>query len=481
MALDSGNVSSRPSTPTEWLHYLHGKLGSRRGQIRRYADYYEGRHEVMPFSQDLYNSAFGDAFRSWSDNFCGLVIDCVNERLKVLGFRMTADPEADADAQDIWKRNDMDVQSDAAHLEAMICGESYAIVWAGVDGEPVISCESAEHVVVQYKPGSRTELLAAAKFWRDDWGGEYASLWTEDYTYTSFSDGISWHEPVQGPNPLGRVPVVPISNRARLAGDPVSDLASIIPLQMAIDKTGTDALVASEMAAFPARFVTGLEIVEDAEGNPVEPFRIAIDKVLQAEDPSARFGQFEAADLSNYRTLIEMLTQHLASIARVPHYLLDAAGQPPTGEGAEAAEYGLVMKARERALHFGRAWIEVMKLCFAVKGDGRADAHSAEVIWADVENRSEAQHVDALIKLKALGVPAAMLWELAGFTPQQLDRIPALLQDQEELIEAYPSALAGVSGNRNGTADADDMAATSPQGNAGNAARKIAGDDASRR
>ncbi|WP_234445189.1 phage portal protein [Streptomyces rimosus] len=479
MDLDKiGSTFSTPSTPSEWIDYLHGKLGKRLPLIRKYADYYEGRQATMPFSQNLYSTAFGDAFREWSDNFCALIVDAVLERMKVIGFRLTDDPEADADAHDIWMRNNMPIQSNAAHLDAMIHGEAYAIVWAGLDGEPVISCESAEQVVVQYRPGSRTELEAAAKFFRDDFGREYVSLWTDEYTYTSFSDGQGWHEPVRGPNPLGVVPVVPISNRARLTGDSTSDLASVIPLQDAINKTATDALVASEMAAFPARFVTGLEILEDENGRPIEPFRIAIDKVLQAEDPNAKFGQFAAADLSNYRVLIDLLTMHLASLARLPyHYMIDSGGQPATGEGAEAAEYGLVAKAHERILHFGRAWVEVIRLCFRVKGDPRADAHAAEVIWADVENRSEAQHMDSLVKLKALGVPVEVLWERAGFTPAEIERFPALLAAQEELIKKYPAAVA----SSPSAPDAADMATTAPQGNASNAARKIAGDDANRR
>ncbi|MFE9120866.1 phage portal protein [Streptomyces sp. NPDC007172] len=476
------NFTSPPTTALEWVNYLHSKHGSQLSQIRCYAEYYEGNQTTMPFSQAIYNTAFGDTFRSWSDNFCALIVDAVNERLRVIGFRMTTDPDADEDAHAIWQRNHMDVQSSAAHLDAMIHGESYAIVWAGVDGEPVISCESAENVVVQYKPGSRTELDAAAKFFTDDWGRQHVTLWTPEYLYTSVTGEHGWLEPVQAPNPLGVVPVVPISNRLRLTGTAQSDLKAIIPLQDAINKTITDALVASEMAAFPARFVTGLEIAEDADGNPIEPFRVAIDKVLQAEDPQARFGQFQAADLSNYGTLVDLLTKHLASIARLPHWMIDSTGQPATGEGAEAAEYGLVAKIKERILHFGRAWVEVMRLCFKVKQDQRAAAFDASVIWADVENRSEAQHMDALVKLFSLGVPAAVLWERAGFTPQEIDRFPALLEDQEELIGSYPSAISGGgSPGADKPADPAEMAATAPRGNAGNSARKIAGDDGSRR
>ncbi|GGP72151.1 phage portal protein [Streptomyces melanogenes] len=476
------NFDSPPATALEWINYLQGKHTSQLAQIRRYADYYDGNQETMPFSQAIYNTAFGDTFRSWSDNFCALIIDAVNERMRVIGFRMTKDPDADEDAHVIWQRNKMDVESSAAHLDAMVHGESYAIVWADADGEPVISCESAEHVVVQYKVGSRTELDAAAKIFTDDWGRQHITLWTPKYLYTSVTSDHEWLDPVRTPNPLGVVPVVPISNRLRLTGAAQSDLKAIIPLQDAINKTITDALVASEMAAFPARFVTGLEIAEDADGNPIEPFRVAIDKVLQAEDPAARFGQFAAADLSNYGTLVDLLTKHLASIARLPHWMIDSTGQPATGEGAEAAEYSLVAKIRERILHFGRAWVEVMRLCFKVKKDPRADAFDASVIWADVENRSEAQHMDALVKLFSLGVPAAVLWERAGFTPQEIDRFPALLEDQEAVIDSYPSALSSVgSSGKDRSTDPAEKAATAPQGNAGNAARKIAGDDGSRR
>ncbi|MFF9667309.1 phage portal protein, partial [Streptomyces althioticus] len=122
------------------------------------------------FSQGRHFDQFNRVFETWRDNFTGLIVDSVNERLSIDGFRMTDEPDADVDARDIWQRNCMDAESNAAHLDAMIQGVSYAVVWADNDGNPTITMESAEHVIVQYTPGSRRQLDAAAKFYIDDWG-----------------------------------------------------------------------------------------------------------------------------------------------------------------------------------------------------------------------------------------------------------------------------------------------------------------------
>ena len=63
-----------------------------------------------------------------------------------------------------------------------------------------------------------------------------------------------------------------------------------------------------------------------------------------------------------------------------------------------------------------------MRLAFAVADDPRAQATDAETIWRDPENRTEAQHVDALTKLATLGVPQDQLLSDAGYSPQAIER-----------------------------------------------------------
>ncbi|MEU5382667.1 phage portal protein [Kitasatospora cineracea] len=475
-----GVIGLAPTNPKQWLDHLYSKILRQRATARMYSRYYDGEHQKLAFAQARHLNEFGQVFEKWRDNFCGLIVDSVNERMAVDGFRMTDEPDADKDARNIWQRNFMDAESNAGHLDAMVQGSAYAVVWADDDGQPVITMESAENVVVQYKPGSRRELQAAAKFYTDDWGREHCTLWFTNRVYTFEAGTFSWTNATarrSEKNPLDQVPVIPLNNRSRLTGDPLSDLVTVIPLQDAINKIVSDALLASEFAAWPQRYVTGLEIVEDAQGNPVEPFRVAVDKLLQAEDPGAKFGQFEAADLGNYVKLADMLVQHMASSSRIPfHYFLNG-GTVPSGESITAAEAGLIAKTRERMLHFGEAWERVMRLCFKILRDKRAEAWGAEVIWRDPENRTEAQHMDALLKLKMIGVPTDQLLSDAGYTPQQIARFKTMREDdakaEMELARKYPAQFSPQHDNT--ALDAKKAASKPPQGNYGNQARKSSG------
>ncbi|MGI5531532.1 phage portal protein [Streptomyces syringium] len=474
------NAVGPPQSPLDWLAFLHGKLTNQLPDMWRYAQYYEGEHQRLAFSQARYKAEYREVFENWRDNFCGLIIDSATERMSVEGFRLPDAPGFDKDARSFWQRSSMDVLSTAVHLDAMVQGRAYVLVWQGPDGEPSIQPVSAENMVVQYKPGSRTELEAAARFFLDDWGQQWVTLWTADYVYEVKRGQTEWENGARTPNRLGMVPVVPFHNRSRLAGDPYSDLANIIPIQSAINKVTADALTASEFCAWPQRYVTGLEITEDDQGNPVEPFRVAVDKLLQAEDPAAKFGQFEAANLSNYCDLVNLLIQHMSSISRTPsHYFLVNAGAAPSGEAIISAEAGLVAKVRERMLYFGESWEQVVRLCFAIKGDERAKEFAMETVWKDPEYRTEAQHIDALLKLRQLNVPEEQLWSDAGYSPSQIStfremrKADAKAAAEIQELGPQPERLGPADPTAPNEAKAARMAAKSPQGNAGNANRKI--------
>ncbi|MEU4492617.1 phage portal protein [Streptomyces sp. NPDC023998] len=456
----------KPESPDQWLMYLYGKLPGPGAPSRLYSQYYEGEQQKLAFSQMRYKHAFADVFQQWRDNFCGMIVDATNERLSIDSFRL---PETgtDKDARAFWQRSSMDAYSNAVHLEALIQGTSYVVVWADAQGEPTIAPVSCERMAVCYKPGSLNELEAAARFELDPWGRQQVTLWTESYVYEVAYGTTEWDQGERRPNPLGVVPVVGFENRSRLLGDPFSDLVNVIPIQDAINKTVMDALTASEFAAFPQRFVTGLEIQEDSNGNPIEPFNVGADKLLQAEDPAAKFGSFEAADLKNYVTLVDMLVQHLASVSRVPsHYFLVNSSNTPSGEAIISAEAGLVAKVRERMLHFGEAWERVIRLCFAVKRDKRKDAFEMETRWRDPEYRTEAQHIDALLKLKQLNVPEEILWAEAGFSAAQIDSF-------REMRREDAKAAAEIQKLMPQPEPQNSPAIKPPQGNSGNANRKI--------
>lgn len=431
-------------TPVELVEQLEQELAGRQVTLTRLQDYHDGKHRLA-FSSEKFRQAFGGMFSAFADNWCQLVVDAVEERLNIEGFRHGEDPKADQDAWRIWQSNDLDAQSQLAHSEALIKGDSYAIVWADSDGQPKVTIESPRDVIVSYKHGDRRVRKAALKKWRDD-DGFRATLFTPDAIWKFKKDDkangawkphLEANEPWPLANPLGVVPVIPLVNRPALTSPyGSSEFITVIPQQDAVNKLLADMMVASEFIAFPQRYVTGLEIPEDENGQTRPPFQVAIDKLLIAEDPNAKFGQLSAGDLSNYVTGIETLVQHIASQTRTPPHYFYLSGNFPSGDAIKSAETGLVAKSRRKMRFFGESWEEVIRLCFKVLDDPRGDITNGETIWADPEYRSEAELADALIKRMSVGVPRQQLWEDAGYSQTQIARFHAM-----EASDALNAAL----------------------------------------
>lgn len=448
-------------TSDDWLRKLGKALDDRLTRLSILTDYYEGRHRLA-YSSQRFRSAFGNLFSTFSDNFCELVVDSAEERLNVEGFRFS-EPSGDAAAWEIWQRNAMDAESQLAHASALVNEQAYVLIWADREGMATMTVEAATQMIVAHSASNRRSLLAGLKRWVDDSGYLFATLYLPDRIEKYRSKGkvdptslylnletVEWearevdNEAWPLPNPLGVVPIVPLVNNPRLDGTGRSEIEAVVPIQDAVNKLVADMLIASEFGSFRQRWATGIEIPADPETNePIEPFRIAVDRLLISENEAARFGEFGQTDLAPYVKAVEMLIQHVASITRTPpHYFLASMGNFPSGESLKSAETGLVSKVRRKMRHYGEAWESVMRLAFTVEDDPKGKAVDAETIWRNPESRTEAEHVDAVLKQAALGIPQVALWEELGYTPQQIDRFKQLrAQEALEVGAAFDPFL----------------------------------------
>ncbi len=423
-------------SPLWWLDRLWRKLSARRPRIQLLSRYYEGDHP-LPLTIEPVRADFTRLLRASRANWTGLIVDAVAERLHVEGFRLPVPPEemqgdpfeADEDAHAIWQANQLDAEAELVHIEALVCEESYVTVWANPSERyPLITPEHPSQMVVETGRSDRRELAAVLKCWTDDWTGEeWATLYLPDSIHKwkrRGSYGGRWDEREEVMvNPLGQVPVVAFRNRPRLLTGGRSEIADVLDIQDRINKTLFDRLMASETSSFRQRWVTGMEIPTDPETNaPIQPFKPAVERLWMAEDPETRFGEFDSTDLAPYIKSVESDVNAMAAITRTPpHYLLGAMVNV-SGDALKAAESGLSSKAASRTRHFGEAWEQVMRLAFRVLDDPRADVLDSQVIWADVETRTEGERVDALTKMKTLGVPNEALWERWGASPQEIAR-----------------------------------------------------------
>jgi hypothetical protein len=438
------------SEVTQYVKPYADWLDQQARAIQPFQDYYDGNHRLA-FATLKFRQTFGAMFRSLSVNWCESAVDVAVDRLKVEGFRFGRDQEADKEAWDtIWQPNNLDAASLMAHTEAGKSGRAYAMV------DPVgrITVEHPQQMVVAHAAGNRSERLWAFKRWLDEDEYLYAILYlpdriekfrstdkrkTED---TGAVDWEPWPNDEGEPHLFGVVPVVPFYNKPDILCDGRSDLIAAMPIQDAIDKEIADMLVASEFAAFPQRVLMGVEVPTGDDGLPLAAteLKASISRLWAFENENAKIGEFKAADLNNYVQAITSLLQQFAAITRTPpHYLLGQVVNA-SGDALKAAEAGLASKVERKQVDFSDSWEEVIRLAFRAQGNSeRAEAMNAETIWASAEKRSEAELVDAAVKLKSIGLPAEMCLEYVGFTPRQIERFNKLKEEEPEPPAPPPS------------------------------------------
>ena len=190
-----------------------------------------------------------------------------------------------------------------------------------------------------------------------------------------------------------------------------------------------------------------MEIPKDELGQPVEGVQLeaTFKRMWVSENPDAKWGEFSVADLDGYVKLISMLTQHLAAVSRTPpHYLL---GQivNASGDALKTAEATLVAKVQAKMVDFAETWEDVLRAAFLLAGDQeRGTAEDAETLWADPESRTESQHVDALVKQQAFGVPDEILWEQVPYSPQTIERMKTIKAQEQANAPQIPSPMLAV-------------------------------------
>ena len=419
------------------------KLGDRLELLRPNYDlldsYLEGRQRgALGLVAPEVRESVGNRINPVIINYPRLVLNAIEERLDVTGFRLANDEEADGDLWNIWQSNGMDLQAQQAHVEALLYGRCPVTVWADGVGVPRITVESARQVFVSYAPGTK-KATAAIKLWAEDGYGR-AILFLPDAirTFKSVSRIVEfggvvpadgWQQTGSEENGLGVIPVVELTNRNRLLGGPESELVDVLPVADAIAKLATDMMVSAEFSAMPRRWVTGIEIPErlNTDTGEMEPdttaaFSQTAGRTWFLEDTESKAGQFPEATLTGYVAGIEILTQQLASVSAIPaHYLNNLTGQLPSAESLRAAEASLVAKVKRKMTAFGQAWEDVARLAWLIR-DGVLPEGAArlETVWADPESRTRAMEADAALKMQTLGVPFETLMRQLGFTPSEV-------------------------------------------------------------
>lgn len=378
--------------------------------------YYRGEQPLAFLSPES-KLALNNRFGRIASNIPRLAVTSLAERLRVAGF-------TGADVWDDFLHNDLDQLSGVAHREAFTLGQAFAIVWADNSGKPRVTIESAEQVTVRRDESTRV-VTAAVKRVRTK-TATLAWLYLPDevqhWRAQSPSAATAGFELVESiSNPLGVVPVVPLTNSDRLLDvDGCSEIDDLKPLVDGLCKTLADLAVAQEFTARPRRWATGVELVErpklDATtGEPVmdggEPVYVVENPIPEgnramiSESSEAKFGQLQGADLAGYEAAVRIWLGQIMAVSALPsHFLGILTDQPSSADALRASEASLTARAEARQQVFGKAWEQVARLIVAVRDGVDPAGVPVRIQWSDASTRSIAQESDAAVKLHSSGI-----------------------------------------------------------------------------
>lgn len=435
-----------------WRAALSDQLKNQATDAEKWSRYYEGTQPLSYMDPELVAELDGRV-RSMVINWPRLVVDALEERLDVEGFRFADDSAGDERLWEWWQANDLDEQSQQAHVDALVERRSFVIIGSGDSDTPVITVESAKQVTVALDPRTRA-VSAALKAWIDETTGEsYATLYLPDVTlfYAGAKDA-ELEEYDRDEHRLGVVPVVPLVNRPRtMKPGGVSELADVVPISDAACKVATDMMVAAEFHAMPRRYAIGIgpEDFKDENGRDLTRWERIAGRVWTSENHDAKVGQFPEAELKNFHDTINALARLVSSMSGIPVADLGlSSDNPASADAIRSSKERLIKRAERRQRTFGGSWERAMRVAMRIVDGSEADSSSRlETLWADPSTPTKSASADAAIKLYADGkgpVTKRQTREDLGYTQTQIARMEADdARSAERILEGAVESLVG--------------------------------------
>lgn len=440
----------------QWLRRLISQHDSELPELQNLNAHFEGTMPLSYLHPELLmelDNRLEQVVIGWPE----LVVDCLDERLDVVGFRVSGQPKPDAGLEEIWQYNDQDEWSQQGHVEALVMKRAFGIVGSNdeSDAPPIITTESPLEVHAEFDPRTR-KVAAAVKRWEEKGADEkvrHATLYLPNKTVWYVLKAGKWEiDPDYAPDEhnLGIVPVVPIVNRPRL-GTPggKSELTTIIPLSNAANKIATDMMVSAEFHAMPRRWALGFgpEDFQDENGVKVSTWSKVAAKIWassKTKNEGAELGQFKESDLKNFHDTINLLAQLVGSLgALTPQAMgLQNAANPATADAIRSGEARLVKRAERRQKSFGGSHERIMRIADRVHtGQWRPELRRLETLWRDASTPTIAQSADAAVKKHQAGiVPLRQTREDLQYTGEQ---ITLMEEEDARVAEQANSAIFG--------------------------------------
>jgi len=375
--------------------------------------YYNG-DQPLQYSHERLRQVFSRSSVKFIQNWCGVVINSVLDRLIMKGWD---DPDDRINTiLDIhYKEQKLNIASREIHANALATGNGFLMMDL-IEGKVRLYPNSPEQVAVFYQEERPEIMRFGIKVWYDyiektTYANLYYPKSIEKYQSPSAPSESSAFKIIEiKANPFKRIPIIHFKAE--------NSLANIITIQDAINKLFSDMMVTAEFNAFRQRWMITNADISSLTASPQSIMQIPKGT---SDEEGTQVGEFEAADLNKFLEAMDKLANSIAVISRIPKHYFVQTGSAISGEALIAMEAPLIKKVQVQASTLSQGWNEV-----ALELGG---TFNTIVKWDEFKTQQPNTMTEAMSKQVQMGIPLITVLKRNGWG---LDEINQMLKDKEE-------------------------------------------------
>jgi hypothetical protein len=426
-------------------------------RVKLFRDYYDGNHRSkLTGNMKRMLRISGDAHDQFNENYCGLVVDTYADRLLV--DRMQGnDDEATNWATELLDANRFDGLQMDIHEATIRDGDTFVLLEYDSDSDSVVfshePCWDGETGMIAVYDRRLKNILVAVKVWYeglDDarrvnfyypdrvekYIGDESGYGMQPYVDDSTDErGIAEWLP-------GFVPVVHFRNRARtMTQYGISELASVVPLQDALNRGLMSMVMTAELTAFLIRVAKGFE--PPAEVSPGMWITIGAEGL--SNDQVADAFTLEPGGIVPFIDQANHLIEQIATISRTP-LPTTLGGANASGEALKQRESGLLAKVRKAQVKIGNSHEDMMRMAvmlYNTFAPTRAPESIWRCVWRDAQVRNEAQMIQNALAIRDIVGERETLRLIAEVYGYGMGKQEEIQQEKQAQTAQAMSALAG--------------------------------------
>lgn len=391
-------------------------------------------------------------------NWCRVMVDTIERRQNIRSLVLPGEDRADGQLQEILDANNFETELSLFNIDRLVYGRACMSVGSSEDDPelPLMHVESPREVTALVDI-RRRRMEAACRFYGVDGEGNSPTdvtlylpdetVWVQKNTSTG-----RWVELDRDRHMLGRVPMVLHLNR-RMSGSWAgqTEMADIAPLTDAAARSLTNLQFAQEAHGVPKMYAVGVSQGDfvDASGQPLPKWEAYFNAIWMNRNPQAKLGQFQASDLKNFETAINLYGKQAATVTGFPARYFGLHTTNPPAEGAIRADEAQLVESVERhnaAVGTTVGWAAALARRVAT-GDW-VNGNRIRVDWHDPATPTVAQRMDATVKAKQSGILSREgAWDELGWSEARKAKERSYFEAEGESDPELAAARALTTGN----------------------------------